>query len=358
MNLSDLTTTVAGSLRLRRDDLIRIVRVIVVSAVCVLFVAMITTAPGWEATHALLGIHEAPTAKTTSAPLTVDQAKRILARTFTAAYLGETTTGAAAAADLRTAYTSEGLRGVGGRVKLARVQPAIAGSPLQAPRPRLLAVSRGFGFPRFIVAQTMTSDGALPVLHLLVCPDAATPYRIGMSVEMVPPATVTPFDSLSHGSPLVTDGTGLVVAPATLLNLYAAQLAFPAKAALKPPFAPDSFSVQVRAGAAAAAHAVASQATYAQFHKVIPSSVYAVRQASGDALVFGVIERTDSFKVKKGQNVSTRANKAFVLLTGKKVVGKAASITTLEFVVFTVPPSAGQATLVAAREQVVAGSGS
>jgi len=354
----DLIGKSAARLRLRRDDLIRVGRVIVVSVVCVVCVVMIASVPRWGATHALLGIREAPKANTTSAPLTVDQAKRILARTFTAAYLGETTSGAAAQAQLRTAYTGEGLRGVSGRVKLASVQPAVSASLLLAPHPKLLAVSRGFGFPRFIIAQTVASDGGLPILHLLVSPDAATPYRISMSAEMVPPATVEPFDRLSSGSPLVTNGTGLAVAPATLLNLYAAQMAFPAKAISKAPFVADSFAVQVRAGAAGAAGAVASQATYTQVHAVVPSSVYAVRQASGDALVFGVLERTDSFAVNPGENVNTVANKAFVLLTGKKLVTKAASITTLEFVVFAVPRSRGQATLVAAREQIVAGSGS
>ena len=354
----DLIGKSAARLRLRRDDLIRVGRVIVVSVVCVVCVVMIASVPRWGATHALLGIREAPKANTTSAPLTVDQAKRILARTFTAAYLGETTSGAAAQAQLRTAYTGEGLRGVSGRVKLASVQPAVSASLLLAPHPKLLAVSRGFGFPRFIIAQTVASDGGLPILHLLVSPDAATPYRISMSAEMVPPATVEPFDRLSSGSPLVTNGTGLAVAPATLLNLYAAQMAFPAKAISKAPFVADSFAVQVRAGAAGAAGAVASQATYTQVHAVVPSSVYAVRQASGDALVFGVLERTDSFAVNPGENVNTVANKAFVLLTGKKLVTKAASITTLEFVVFAVPRSRGQATLVAAREQIVAGAGS
>jgi hypothetical protein len=368
MTRHDLITKSAAALRLRRDDLIRAARVIVVSVVCVVCVILIASVPGWGATHVLLGIHEAPKANTSSAPLTVDQAKRILARTFTAAYLGETTNGAAAEAQLRTAYTGEGLRGVGGRVKLASVQPAVSASPLLAPHPKLLAVSRGFVFPRFIIAQTVASDGGLPILHLLVSPDAATPYRISMSVEMVPPATVERFDRLSSGSPLVTNGTGpvvtngtgLAVAPATLLNLYAAQMAFPAaKATSKAqPFVADSFAGQVRAGAAGVASAVASQATYTQVHQVVPNSVYAVRQASGDALVFGVIQRTDSFAINPGENVSTVANKAFVLLTGKKLVTKAASITTLEFVVFAVPRSTGQATLVAAREQIVAGSGS
>jgi hypothetical protein len=328
------------------------------TAVAVLSVAMVASVSGCGVTRAALGIHQAPQAKATQASLTVDQAKGILTRAFTAAYIGETKTGAVATTALRTAYTSDGLRAVGGRVKLASVQPAATSSLLLAPHPKLLAVSRGYAFPRFILAQTVASDGALPVLHLLTSPDPATPYRISMSVEMVPPAHINPFAPLGQGSPLVTSGTGLAVAPTRLLDLYAAQLAYPVRAATKPPFTTDSFAEQILVGAAGVAKAVAVQANFTQVHKVVPGSVYALRQANGDALVFGVIERKDSFAVKTGQNVNTSANKAFVLLSGKKLVNKTASITTLEFVVFSVPRSTGNATLVGAREQIVAGSGS
>jgi hypothetical protein len=363
---ADLPSKVAAGMRLRRDDLVRVVRAVVLAVVCVALVLVIASVPGWGATRTLLGIRPAPPVRTVSAPLTVDQAETILGRVFTAAYLGEATTGAASQEQLRMAYTGEGLRGVVGRVKLASVEPAVTTSPLLAPHPKLLAVSRGFGFPRFIVAQTVASDGGLPVLHLLTSPDVATPYRISMSVEMVPPATVQPFDRLTSGSPLVANSTGprvtssagLVVAPNTLLSLYAAQMAFPAKAISKPPFAVDSFSGQLRAGAAAVAAGVATQATFTQVHKVVPEATYTVREASGDALVFGVLERTDSFAVRSGQSVDTAANKAFVLLTGKKLISRSASITTLEFVIFSVPQTKGQASLVAAREQIVAGSGS
>ncbi|MEP7191771.1 MAG: hypothetical protein ABI903_02780 [Actinomycetota bacterium] len=366
MNRHDLITTAAGTLGLRRDDLVRIARVMAVTVTAVVCIVTLTSVPGWGATHALLGIHQPPAARTSSAPMTVNQARKILARTFTAAYLGETKKGAAAKADLRTAYARDGLRAVNGRVRLASVQPAAEASPLLAPHPTLLAISRGFGFPRFLLAQTQAADGSLPILHLLVSPDAVTPYRIYMSVEMVPPATVSPFDPVTSGSPLVSNdagpqvkgGAGLAVAPSTLLKLYAANMAFPAKHVTKPPFAADPFASQVTAGAAAVAGSVASQASFKQVHTVLPSSVYAVRQANGDGLVFGVIERKDSFTVKAGENVRTAANKAFVLLTGDKVITKSASITTLEFVVFAVPRSTGNATLVAAREQIVAGSGS
>ena len=208
-----------------------------------------------------------------------------------------------------------------------------------------------------MVAQTVAAEGSLPILHLLMSPDAFTPYRITASATMMPASTVKPFDPLSQGSPLVTDGKGLAVSDAALLKAYAESMAFPVKKVKAPPFADDPFSSQVRVRAAAVAKSVVTQAKFSQVHKVVPNSVYAVRQAGGDALVFGVIERTDSFAVKSGQAVNTVANKAFVLLTGKKKVTKSASITTLEFVVFSVPRETGRATLVAAGEQVVAGVG-
>lgn len=344
-----------------RGDLTRRLRAVILSIVCAV---MVTSVSGCGAGHALLGVHEAPKAKATSASLTADQARRILTRAFTAAHQGTTRSGAAAGEAQRTAYTGQGLRAVRARVKLAGARtalPTVADSPLVAPQqPRLLAVSRGLGFPRFIFAQTVAFKGGLPILHLLTSPDAATPYRISLSAEMVPPSKIKPFDALSQGSPLVTKGAGLAVAPTALMNGYAAQMAFPAKPTTQPdlPFATDAFSAQVRAGAAEAAEAVKEQASFKQVHKVVPSSVYAVRQASGDTLVFGVIERTDFFDVKSGQSLNTAAEKEFVLLTGRKNVTDAASISTVEFVVLAVPRGKGKATLVAAREQIVAGSGS
>jgi len=330
-------------------------RAIAMSAVCVVIGTFL---PGCRATDAVLGIRQAPRANTTSASLTVDQAKRILVRAFTAARQGETRTGAAAQEARGTAYTGQGLRAANARFRLAAIQPPGTDSPLLAPQqPRLLAVSRGFGFPRFIVAQSVVAPGSLPSLHLLTSPDAATPYRISASATMLLATSVKPFAALTKGSSLESDRSGLA-SDTALLTAYAVGLAFPAKALTNPPFAADVLAAQVRAKAAAVAKAVATQASFSQVHKVVPNSVYAVRQAGGDALVFGVIERTDSFRVKSGQAVNTSDNKAFVLLSGKKRVTKSASITWLEFVVFAVPRSSGRATLVAASEQVVAGSGS
>jgi len=321
-------------------------------------VAASVSLTGCGAARTVLGIHEAPKANAASVPLTLEQARRILTRDFVAAQLGETTTGAASQVALRTAYTGQALRAANARVKLAKVQPAATDSPLLVPQqPRLLALSRGFGYPRVIVAQTVAPESPLPILHLLTSPDAATPYRISVSATMLPASSVKPFDAVIMGSPLATDGACLAVSGPALLAAYATAMAFPAKAVKNPPFAADPFSAQVRAKAGAVARSVAAQASFSQVHKVVPKSMYAVQQAGGDALVFGVIERTDAFTVKPGQAVNTSGNKGFVLLSGKKQVTKAASISWLELVVFAVPRSTGRATLVAVSEQMVAGSG-
>lgn len=314
---------------------------------------------GCGAADAVLGIHEPPVARPDSVSLTVDQAGRILTREFTAVQQGDTTTGAAVQAALRTAYAGEALRAAKARTKLASARPSGADSPFLAPQqPRALALSRGTAYPRVIVAQTPAPDGGFPALHLLMSPAARTPYRIIASAAMLPSSSVKAFHPLSQGSPLVTTQIGVAANGTALLSAYAARMAFPGKALGTSPFASDPFSSQVRAKAVAVAKEVATQAKFRQVHRVIPSSVYAVRQASGDALVFGVIERTDLFTVKDGQAVSTKGNDEFVLLTGKKKVTRSASITRLEFVVFAVPRSGGPATLVAVSDPVIAGSGS
>src|SRR5665811_2399212 len=206
------------------EDMTRVVRAIALSIVAVVVSSSVA---GCGAARAALGIHEAPKANPALAPLTVEQAERILTRDFAAAQQGATTTGAAAQAALSTAYADQGLRAAKARLRLAAIQHSAADSPLLAPeKPLLLAVPRGFGYPRVMVAQTVAAEGDLPVLHLLLSPDALTPYRITASATMLPGSTVKPFDSLSQGSPLVTDGQVLAVSDTALLQAYAEAVSY------------------------------------------------------------------------------------------------------------------------------------
>ena len=188
---------------------------------------------------------------TTVAPLTPSHARDIVSRAFTAASQAGSTTGAAADKARATAYTGPALTAAAARTGLDSLQPGLGGSsPALSPsQPGLLALSRGFGWPRAMVAQTVPSGGSLPVLHLLTSPDALTPYRIAASATMLPNSTVRRFDPLPQGSRLLTDGTDLAVAPTALVTQYAGSLSFPARTVADPAFTADPFAGQVRQNA-------------------------------------------------------------------------------------------------------------
>jgi hypothetical protein len=314
---------------------------------------------GCAAVGPVVGLHDAPVAVTTTAPLTPSHARDIVSRAFTAASQAGSTTGAAADTARATAYTGPALTAATARSGLDSVQPGLGGtSPALSPsQPGLLALSRGFGWPRAMVAQTVPSSGSLPVLHLLTSPDAVTPYRITVWATMLPNSAVRQFDPLPQGSRLLSDGTNLAVAPTALVTQYAGSLAFPARPVAEPAFTADPFAGQVRQSATTQAASVAVQSGFTQRHEVVPGSTYAVEQAAGGALVFSVLRRTDTFTVKKGQSLT--APKEFTaLVPGRKRITSRATMTTLEFVVFGVPASSGDATLVAASEQLVSAAGS
>ncbi|HET7477736.1 MAG TPA: hypothetical protein VFJ97_17170 [Dermatophilaceae bacterium] len=317
---------------------------------------LLSTTTGCGVGAGLAGIKAPPVAVTTDAALSTEQARSVLRRQFTAAQ--QAAPGAATAPEASAAaYTGPALLAAQARLKLGASAGGTGGPAALAPeQPGLLAVSRGVGYPRALLAQTIPSSNALPVLHLLVSPDVATPFRIASSATMLPASSVQPFAAPGAGSPLVTDGLDLAVRPAALFDAYAQALSFATTLPASAPFATDPFLAQVRLNATNQARAVVTQASFVQKHEVVPGSIYAVQQADGAALAFGVLRRTDTFTVKPGQTITAPAD--FVaLVPGKSRITRTAVMQTLEFLVFEVPKRSGPAVLVAAQDQLVAGSG-
>lgn len=303
-----------------------------------------------------LGVTEPPVAVTTVASLAPEQAKTILNRVWSDAILASGT-GDQADQARASAYTAQALEAARARSKLAPIQPPSGGpAPLATQTPGLLTVSRGPAYPRVVVAQAIPSTTALPVLHLLITPDVRTPFRIASSATMLPSSSVNRFPPLTEGSVVNGDTAQLVVQPAALLDAYAKALTFTTALPASTPFAGDRFLSQVRERATAQAKAVVTQATFGQSHAVDKTATYSIGQQDGSALVFGVIKRTDTFKVKTGQTI-TSPREFVALVPGKSKITRQATMTTLQFVVFEVPAS-GQARLVAADDQLVTASGS
>ena len=303
----------------------------------------------------LAGVHDAPAQVTTTAPISPDTAQAIAARVLAKA----AEAAAAKPADAQKLRT-EALTGSALAVANAasRLESGAAAAPTPLTRtepPKVLAVSRGTAWPRLILVQTATADGGA-VLNLLVSPDARTPFRLSVAAPMQPGASVAALDSLNAGSPVVTTGSTLPVQPAALMTEYAASLAYPKPAAAKDIDPADPFSAAVRAHAAEQAKAFGKLASLKQVHTVEPQSTVAIALRGGGALVFGLVERTDTITRGKGGKSLTPSTD-FQRLVGKKTLTKSATLRTYETVVFTVPAE-GKASVVAADEVLFSAKGS
>jgi hypothetical protein len=146
------------------------------------------------------------------------------------------------------------------------------------------------------------------------------------------------------------------VAPKALLQEYAASLAYPGPRTAPHVEQADVFAKAVRANAAAQAKSLSKLASLKQKHVAQPESTVAISLKDGGAVVFGLIERTDTITLKPSGK-SLTPNPDFQKLLGRKTLTKSAQMRTFETVVFTVPPKSGRAALVAVDETLVSAKG-
>lgn len=269
-------------------------------------------------------------------------------------------TGAAGASARAAAFVGQGRRAADADAKLAAVSPQVgaANPALNTQSPTVLAVSQGKP-PAVMVVQTVPVQGSLPQLGLLETDRTRGPWRVAATATMLPGTSIGTFAALSAGSRLLDPAkrSGLAVAPQALLQSYATGLAYPARKVSNPAYTSDDFAARVQQGAQEQARATAAYATFSQRHTVLPAATRVVRQADGSAVVFAVLERTDTFKVAKDRVLN--APKSFVALVPKQQkIDKRATMTTLEFLVLHVPKRSGKASLIAASEHLVAAQGS
>lgn len=306
---------------------------------------------------AVAGISDPPTA-TVGGAVSSTRAQAI------AAQVVDTAQKAAAAPDAdgdslrEAAYTGDALTAAKADAKLAGTLSQDQKNALEltpAP-PVVLAVSSGLAYPRSMVVQTTRAKSGLPVLALLVTPDARTAFKIAASAPMLPATEVPAFDQVAQGAPsLGDDAAGLAVDPGKLVGAYAASLAYPAPAVVPDqPFADDAFAAKVKAAAKDQADRIASVGSFTQQH--VAKDVTGGLRLAGDrgALAFAVMERKDTVLNKTAGSINV--SDPFKALTGLSSVKAEATLDTLEFVVFVIPQS-GQAQVVAAQEHLVAATG-
>ncbi|KQU69512.1 hypothetical protein [Phycicoccus sp. Root101] len=312
---------------------------------------------GCGAGSALVGVDDAPSQVTTTAPVDAGSAQKIAERVIAQADEAAAAPAAEGQALRERALTGSALAVANAASKL-EVDPAATTTPAPLKRteaPKVLAVSRGTTFPRLILAQTTTATGAAR-LNLLTSPDAKTPFRLSTSVTMAPGTQVAALDSLDSGSPMVTKDTRLAVAPDALVKQYAASLAYPSPAKAEAVGTDDPFAASVRANAAAQAKAFGKLATLKQVHEAQPEQTVSIALRGGGALVFSLLERTDTITLKAGGK-SLTPSAEFQRLVKKKTLTTSAELKSYETVVFTVPAD-GTAGVVGADEVLFSAKGS
>ena len=114
-------------------------------------------------------------------------------------------------------------------------------------------------------------------------------------------------------------------------------------------------AIALAANAAAQAKAFGKLATLTQKHQPQPEQTIAVQLRGGGALVFALLQRTDTITLKKGGK-SLTPSAEFQRLVRKKTLTKNAELKSYETVVLTVPQE-GKASVVAADEVLFSAKG-
>lgn len=306
--------------------------------------------------NAMVGVHAAPPEVTTGAPLSAAGAQTIADRVLNAAAAAAKVSGADGDKQRAAVMTGSALALATAASKLpAASEPT--GQPVEKPAaPKVLAVSRGRSWPRAMFVETTRDDGS-QTLSLLTCEGANSQFKVAASATMQPGTSVPALDPFTSGSAANPDTKGLIGQPDALLSEYAAAVAYPnPKAPEHFDLGADQFATVLRRNAAAQAKALGSLARFTQRHAVDPKQFFAFRLHSGGVVVFALMKRTDTLKLKpKGKALTPSADLARLLK--KKKLTKSATISTYESVVFTVPTQ-GKAAMVAADEQLISATGS
>jgi hypothetical protein len=304
---------------------------------------------------ALVGVKDAPREVGGTAPVSAESAETIAARVLADATRAREATGAEAKRLRAKALTGAALTVTTADSRLARAGSTSTEPVTKETPPKVLGISRGNSWPRVMLVQSSREDGRT-ALNVLVSTSASAPFKLASSAPMQPGSSVAALDSLDQGSPLNPQGTGLAVAPQALLTEYAASLRFPKPATAAHVSSPDAFARAVRANAASQARSLAKLASLSQTHAVQPDNTVVISLKNGGAVVFGLLDRTDTITLKpSGKSLTPSAD--FQKLLGKKTLTKRAQMRTYETVVFTVPPKSGKASLVAVDETLVSAKG-
>ncbi|MEO7132015.1 MAG: hypothetical protein ABIZ07_11625 [Dermatophilaceae bacterium] len=218
---------------------------------------------------------------------------------------------------------------------------------------KVLAVSRGPQYPHLILVQTTLKQTSDAVLVLIASEQAGDDFKVAAVTPLLPGATVDALDPVELGSARLGDGSGLAATPDQVVTAFAQSVKYPDPVATQLLDA-DSLSEQLRKSATDQAAALGSAAVYTQTHT--PGGVLGGFRLKGGngALVFANLVRDEAIAWQSPTKLTP--GKDFTALTGIKAITSEAKLTSNEILAIVIPAS-GKARVVAASDQLVAGSG-
>jgi hypothetical protein len=170
---------------------------------------------------------------------------------------------------------------------------------------------------------------------------------------MLPGAALDALDPTTDGSPAISDAKGLAAEPDEVTAAFAKSVKYPDPTASKL-LASDPLAQQLRASAKAQSQALNNQGSFSQEHEP-KELIGGLRLKDGQgAIVFAQLVRNDAIAMRTP--VQLTPAKDLTLLTGIKRITTEANLTSNEIIAIVIPAT-GQARLIAASDQLVAGSG-
>jgi hypothetical protein len=264
-------------------------------------------------------------------------------------------TTASGAAAREQAYTGAALESANAYAKTlpGRTAAEKADAELSSEGAKVLALSRQGDSPQLILVEASLKKTGAPVLVLLVSTEKGGAFKVAAQTPMLPGAKLDALDPTTDGSAAVADAKGLVAKPDEVTAAFAQSVKFPDPTSSKL-LASDPLSVQLRQSAQAQSQALNSRGSFSQEHQ--PKGVIGglrLKDGTG-AIIFADLERNDAIAMRTP--VSLTPAKDLTLLTGIKKITTEANLTSNEIVAIVIPAS-GQARVIAASDQLVAGSG-
>jgi len=315
----------------------------------------VATLTGCGLPQRLAGVTPAPEQVATVAPLGADHATRIAARVLDAADEADRKSGDAAAAARQAVLTGTALAAANGRVAMGTATPSSAQLSRPEP-PKLLAMSRGQAFPRLLLATNQDPQSRRQYLDLLVSPQVTAPFKLSYRVPMMAGASLPATGDVGRGIPMVAadNATGLVLSPKAAVEGYAAALGTPDPSVGEHIDAGDSFATALKASQSTQSSALGSLASLKQSHTLAPDTLYAVRLAGGDVLVFAQFDRADVITASANTK-ELKVPEALQKLTGSATATSSMTINAVEAVALLIPAQ-GKVKLLGATDQLVSGS--